>query len=539
MDFDSHRLSVPQALQASATESLPGDYVALTARRLGFTTAAAAALQTLYFVLYRTVFVASSNTVGLLSGVVGIVTSIAAAAYLLSGERPAARVTRVAVAYEIFVSFTLAMSDSWGLGYQAPSAQVSWVAVVIILFPFLIPASPRVIVAASLAAAAMVPLALALYFAISGVPWPARVVTSSLVLPPFLCAFLAWAPTSALHRLGLAVQRARRLGSYELVERLGQGGMGDVWRANHRLLARPAAVKLIKPEMLGAQNPASRAALVRRFEKEAQATASLDSLHTVELYDFGVSSDGVLFYVMELLHGLDVHQLVARFGPLPSERVIHLLMQACDSLDDAHNRGLIHRDIKPANLFITRKGGVCDFLKVLDFGLVKRWRDDALVQSVDGTTRDGLTRADAETQHTALGQVVGTPAFLAPEAALGEFAVDARADLYALGCVGYWMLTAHTVFEETNAIAMAIAHVTKLPQPPSQRVAQPIDPQLEHLVLVCLEKDRERRPSSAAALRERLAALALNDPWSRERAAAWWRAHLPEHMASPLGPVSS
>jgi serine/threonine-protein kinase len=429
----------------------------------------------------------------------------------------------VAVAYEVFLAFMLALSDSWSIKYQLPSAQVTWGAVAIVLFPFLIPAPPRTVLIAALISAAMTPLTIALRTGLSEQPWPAPAVTASYVLPPFFCAFLAWAPTSALYRLGAAVQRARRLGNYELSERLCQGGMGEVWRANHRLLARPAAVKLIKPEMLGARNSQSRAAVIRRFEKEAQATATLDSVHTVELYDFGVSADGVLFYVMELLHGLDVQALVERFGALPSERVIYLLAQACDSLDDAHSRGLIHRDIKPANLFLARKGSTCDFLKVLDFGLVKRWRAEE-----DADRKDALqSQAPAQSLQTNLGQIVGTPAFLAPEAALGEQAVDGRADLYALGCVGYWMLTGAPVFDDISAVAMAVAHVTKEPVPPSARVKQPVVAELEQIILQCLRKDRERRPSSAAALRELLAAIPLPDPWSRERATRWWNEHLP------------
>jgi serine/threonine-protein kinase len=372
------------------------------------------------------------------------------------------------------------------------------------------------------------PLAIVILFVATGRPWPDGAVFASYVLPAFLCAFLAWAPTITLHRMGVAVQQARRLGSYELVARLGQGGMGDVWRANHRLLARPAAVKLIKPEVLGAENAASRAAVLRRFEEEAQATASLDSVHTVELYDFGVSADGVLFYVMELLRGLDVRQLVERFGPLPCARVVHLLVQACDSLQDAHGRGLIHRDIKPANLFITRKGSSCDFLKVLDFGLVKRWRPDSSEDIAKSLA--GLDSVDTPIQQTAAGQIVGTPAFLAPEAALGRQPVDGRADLYALGCVGYWMLTGQPVFDEPTAIATAAAHITKQPIPPSQRAGRAIDAALEQLILDCLEKDRDCRPASAAVLRDRLSALRSSEPWTREQAAEWWRKHVPESV---------
>jgi serine/threonine protein kinase len=414
----------------------------------------------------------------------------------------------------------LGILETWTLqaDYLAPSAQVSWVAVVVVLFPFLIPASTRTVLAASLAAAAMQPLAMAVAFGMLHRAWPETGVTVSYILPQFLCALLAWAPTSAIQGL---VQRARTLGSYELSERLGSGGMGEVWRARHRLLARPAAVKLIKPEMLGAKDAASRELVLARFEKEARVTANLDSPHTVELYDFGVSSKGELFYVMELLEGLDADTLVDEFGPLPSERVTHLLMQACDSLADAHQRGLVHRDVKPANLFVSRKGVEFDFLKVLDFGLVKRWRsedDEKLSQSLAGLTNLG---------QTGVGQIVGTPAFLAPEAAIGQDAVDHRADLYALGCVGYWLLTGCMVFDDDNAIAMAVAHVSKTPKPPSSRIDAPIEPELERIVLACLEKDRERRPQSAEELRERLAAIRFAEPWSRERSASWWHEHRP------------
>lgn len=520
----SERAELRQLIRATASESLPSDYVALTARRFGIATAATAALHLVYITLYGTVWSAQSHAVGMSAAIVGFFASVAAAAYLLSAERPARHVTWVGVAYEISLSFALSLSQSMSVDYAIPTAQVPWVAVLIVLFPFLIPGSTRLIISASVASAAMVPLAMVLMFELTHRPWPSPTVFISFILPGFLCAFLAWAPTSALHRLGVAVQSARRLGNYELVERLGQGGMGDVWRANHRLLARPAAVKLIKPEMLGAKNAASRAALVRRFEQEAQATASLDSVHTVELYDFGVSHDGVLFYVMELLHGSDLQSLVERFGPLRSGRVIHLLAQACDSLQDAHCRGLIHRDIKPANLFVARKGVVCDFLKVLDFGLVKRWRaedETELSQSLEDL-------AVADTQQTAAGQIIGTPAFLAPEAALGQVAPDVRADIYALGCVGYFMLTGQPVFAETSAVAMAVAHVTKEPEPPSQRAGRAIDAELERLVLECLSKDREQRPRTAAVLRERLSAINASEPWSAELASAWWREHLPE-----------
>lgn len=513
----STRLGVSKL--ASGSGALPDDYVALTARRLAIAASITSVIFFLYCILYKTVWV--GHSVGFVTGLAGGIVSVSAAAFLFTGTREARSVTAVAVVYEIVLGFLLGMSETWSLqrGYDVPSSQVSWVAVVIVLFPFLIPASTRVVLAASLATAAMQPLAMAVSFGLLHRAWPETGVAVSYIMPQFLCALLAWAPTSAIQGL---VQRARLLGSYELSEKLGSGGMGEVWRARHRLLARPAAVKLIRPEMLGAKDAASRELVLSRFEKEAKVTANLDSPHTVELYDFGVSSKGELFYVMELLEGMDADTLVDEFGPLPSERVTHLLMQACDSLADAHGRGLVHRDVKPANLFVSRRGVEFDFLKVLDFGLVKRWRtedDEKLSQSLASVTGIG---------QTGVGQIVGTPAFLAPEAAIGQDAVDHRADLYALGCVGYWLLTGCMVFDDDNAIGMAVSHVSKTPEPPSSRVDTPIAPELERIVLACLEKDRERRPQSAVKLRELLAAIPFAEPWSRERSARWWQEHRPE-----------
>jgi len=530
--------------RASLADTLPAEHVTLTARRLAITTSVSLVVHVVYLVLYRTAWSSLSNPVGMTAGIAGLLGSMAVTAYLFRSERSARAVTVVAVGYEIFLTVLVSLSETVAQRYTEISGQVPWSAVIIVIFPFLIPARPRVVLLASFGSAVASSVTMLLALTLAGRPWPSPAITASYLLPPFLCALLAWAPTSALHRMGAAVQQARRLGSYELTERLGQGGMGEVWRATHRLLRRPAAVKLIKPEMLGAKDPETRHVILRRFEEEAQATASLESPHSVELYDFGVSSDGVLFYVMELLHGIDLETMVERFGPMPEGRVVHLLIQACDSLEDAHRRGLVHRDVKPANLFVARKGETMDFLKVLDFGLVKRWRDaeeadlaHSLAKSLPDLSRLG-SPAGAVGQ-TAAGQIVGTPAFLAPEAAVGQEAIDHRADLYALGCVAYWMLTGTRVFEETTALAMAVAHVTKEAEPPSSRVEAPIDAELERLVMSCLQKDRERRPASAHDLRERLSAIAARAPWPRERATAWWREHRPASQGRAADPPAS
>jgi DNA-binding NtrC family response regulator len=301
------------------------------------------------------------------------------------------------------------------------------------------------------------------------------------------------------------------LGSYRLVQLLGSGGMGEVWLARHALLARPAAVKLIRDR----DPAATRGSEMRsRFLREAEVTASLRSPHTVQLYDFGVSDTGTFYYVMEYLEGLDLAQMVKRFGPLPPERAVALLAQICVSLGEAHRLGLVHRDIKPANLFVTAFGPEVDFVKVLDFGVVKRPHDE--------------DTADL----TGPGQVHGTPAFMAPEFALSE-TVDARADIYSLGCVAYWMLTGQLVFDAPNPARMILHHVQTPPTAPSEIAEEAIPPALDRLVLRCLGKDPATRPESADRLREELDELRLEPPWTAQRARSWWRTHAPQALAGP------
>ena len=511
----------------TVNESLAPEAVALTARRLGIVAASAGLLYVVYIALYLTVWAQAADAVGMTTAYIGLACSGATAAYLLSGERATSKVVAVAIGYEAFTALCMTVSETWKVDYREPAVQVGWYAVVIMLCPYLIPARPRVVLASSLLAAFMTPLGMALVFGLSSKVVPRFDVLLSYLIPPFACALLAWAPTRVLSQLRVAAQRAMRLGSYELIRLIGAGGMGEVWLAKHRLLARPAAVKLMNPEVLGAKDEASREMLLRRFEREAQVTANLESPHTVELYDFGASPDGTLYYVMELLHGVDLETLVRDKGPLPSERVAHLLLQACDSLEDAHRRGLIHRDIKPANLFVTRKGRTVDFLKVLDFGLVKR------IGAADVPSTYSLAQSALGT-NTVAGQIMGTPAFMPPEAILGEQVADHRADIYALGCVAYWLLTAKLVFEETTAVAVLAAHIVKEPVAPSTRTGLSINAELERLVLLCLEKDRERRPASAEALRAALSQIDWAEPWTRERALVWWAEHL-----TPLPSTSS
>ncbi len=332
-------------------------------------------------------------------------------------------------------------------------------------------------------------------------------MTLNTVLWSVLGITLATISSRVTYGLRRQVAEANELGQYVLEEKIGGGGMGEVWQARHRLLIRPAAIKLIRPQVSG-----DAELLLRRFEREARATAALKSPHTVQLYDFGATDDGRLYYVMELLDGVDLDTLVRQYGPLPPERVVHLLRQVCSSLQDAHVNGLVHRDIKPANIVVSRAGTTFDFAKVLDFGLVK-------------LDTDGKGEDDVKLTHE--GSAGGTPAFMAPEVVLGVAATDHRVDLYALGCVGYWLLTGKLVFAGKSAVELMFHHAHTPPPRPSSRSELAIPAALEDLVMDCLEKDPASRPASAEAVSTRLAAVALDSPWTVERAERWWEMHRP------------
>jgi serine/threonine protein kinase len=324
--------------------------------------------------------------------------------------------------------------------------------------------------------------------------------------PDYLLVGVAVVISHVVTGLGQQVVKAREMGSYELGELLGRGGMGEVYKATHRMLARPAAIKLIRSEVIGGSDPVAAQLAVTRFRREAEAAANLRSPHTVELYDFGVTDDETFYFVMELLDGLDLESLVRRHGPLPAGRVVHILRQVCASLEEAHVRGLVHRDIKPANIHVGRVGLVDDFVKVLDFGLVKPITDRTLDHSL--ATQAGL--------------VIGTPGYMAPEMALSA-KVDGRADLYSLGCVAYYLLTGRQVFEGDTVMQVFAQHLQSAPTPPSERGPIPVPPDLEQLVLTCLAKQPEDRPQSAAELDRRLAVADL-EPWTDVDARQWWAA---------------
>jgi serine/threonine-protein kinase len=299
-----------------------------------------------------------------------------------------------------------------------------------------------------------------------------------------------------------------RVGSYRLVERLGAGGMGEVWLGRHQLLARPAAIKIVRDAAIAAD--ADGQTIRERFAREAQTTAELRSPHTVQLFDFGLTETGAFYYVMEQLRGLDLQRMVERHGPTPPERAVCLLKQACRSLSEAHALGLVHRDIKPANLFVCRLGQEYDFLKVLDFGVVSR------------------QDRDASASITMTGMVLGTPAYLAPELLGGAGSFDHRVDLYALGCVAYWLLTGRTPFETRDTMTLLQHTSTTTPTAPSQISTADVSPEMDALVLECLSKDPSGRPANADVLWERLDRLPIKVPWDPRHARRWWEQHEPD-----------
>jgi len=418
--------------------------------------------------------------------------------------------------YFVLNAVGVSLLNNWAFtpGNEA-AGRLSWTTIVILLSAMIMPTSPRKMLATSLAAATMDPLAVWVGH-LRGLPVPSVVNTFVLFMPNYACAIVAVLPSQVLVRLGNRLRHAQELGSYHLVELLGRGGMGEVWRGRHRLLASSAAIKLVRPELLGAGSEVEAGHMLRRFEQEAQATAALSSPHTIRLFDFGVTDDRTFYYVMELLSGRDLESLVRSFGPLPAGRALFLLRQVCHSLADAHARGLVHRDVTPSNIYVCRMGLDYDFVKVLDFGLVKF--DDR--RSIEKTLMTG---------HYATS---GTPAFMAPEIIL-EGEVDQRADVYALGCVAYYMLTGQLVFEGDTPMKMFVEHLQTSPIPPSERTEMPIPRELGELVMACLEKDPRRRPQNADEVLRMLDRCHSADTWDRGRASAWWEQHLPE-LTGPL-----
>jgi serine/threonine-protein kinase len=307
---------------------------------------------------------------------------------------------------------------------------------------------------------------------------------------------------------------ARQFGQYKLCRLIGAGGMGEVYLAEHQLMKRPCAIKVIRPSK--ANDPQALA----RFEREVRATAKLTHWNSVEIFDYGRTEDGTFYYVMEYLPGMSLGDLVDRHGPLEPSRVIHLLRQTCDALSEAHALQLIHRDIKPGNIFIAQRGGIHDVAKLLDFGLAKP-----------------LLAEKNSVQLTQEGSLTGSPLYMSPEQAMGESPADERSDIYALGCVAYFMLTGSPPFKGDNALRVIFAHAHEPLTPPSQ-LRPDIPSDLENVILRCLAKRPNDRFQAVTDLSVALAQCAAAAEWSREHAAEWWRANVGEHQAvAPCQPA--
>jgi serine/threonine-protein kinase len=436
---------------------------------------------------------------------------------------PPAKLMDVGLAFGAVSSFGIALAEFWGVysevEYQGGFFGLSWVAVWMLSYTVIIPNRPAKTLLSLIVSASSVSIVIGLSMKYAGtsIPVGPGPFFFGTIFPYLICTGMAYVGARVVYRLGTAVSRARELGSYRLIDILGHGGMGEVWRAQHRMLARPAAIKLIRPEALGESTIEDRKTVQGRFEREAQATASMRSPHTIELFDFGISQAGTFYYVMELLDGMDTESLIRRFGPIPPARMIHVLRQVCHSLAEAHEAGLIHRDIKPANVYVCRYGREVDFVKVLDFGLVKRQREPE----------------DADLRLTREGTSSGTPAFMAPEQVLGDRPLDARTDLYAVGCLGYWLLTGHLVFEGETVMKTMMHHAHSKPTPPSERSELEISPTLDRIILTCLEKDPGQRHQNADELSRALAECGTMDSWTREQSHRWWDTHLPVQHTSP------
>jgi serine/threonine-protein kinase len=516
--FDISRWDPEEAVRAAASRELPRELLEQGVRRLAKISLAVAAVLAAYLGALLLLVPRGDSSLGklwpwmagLLSG--GLVCSLLLWLLTKAQRLRPQTVNDAGVLYLLLLSLLLGLlrhAHAWP--ETELFLQVSPVVVPTLVFGALIAAPPRRALLASLGAAAMDPLSLYFLRGTVLVPRPRELVW--LFLSPLLAVPLAYLLSRTVHRLSESYVRAREIGSYRLVERLGVGGMAEVWRADHHLLARPAALKLIRPQVLIDHGPRDAQRLLRLFAREARTTASLNSPHTIQIYDFGITREGAFYYVMELLEGLDLQTLVQRFGPQPAERVRHLLLQACHSLREAHARNFVHRDVKPANIFACHYAEDYDFVKMLDFGLV-------------------LDRVPTAEELEDEEIFVGTPAIMAPEMVRFQAPVDARTDLYALGCVGYWLLAGQRVFEATTRQDMLVMHAHQKPDPPSKRLGKVLDPGLEAIIMSCLEKNPNRRPQTARELGDSLAMLSFELPWTEERAQLWWKTYLKPERAS-------
>jgi len=447
---------------------------------------------------------------------------------------PSRRFSQIALAYEVFTTLGITAAivgwqwtvhtdattmlwaeqggrQPWELGGTLP-----WAGVWVLVFATLVPMHPVYHLAGGLFAAVAIALWTLVSPALQG--FPAELVSVQTALSvkvasvvgvqTAIAAMMAYAAARYVYGMRREISRARRMGSYTLQRKLGEGGMGEVWLGKHQMLARTAAIKLIKTDRDGSVLAETT---IKRFQKEVAAAVLLKSHRTVEVYDYGIADDGSFYYVMEHLDGKDLLDVVRASGPMPWQRVVYILKQVCHSLGEAHHLGLVHRDIKPANVFLCRQGRDLDQVKVLDFGIVK-----------------DLGAGDGDVNLTAAGHFVGTPAYAAPELVTGMAdGVDARTDIYSIGCMAWFLLTGRLVFEANTEIEMIfkLGHAT--PDPPSQHARHSVPGALDEIVLACLEKDPDDRIESVDVLAKRLGALDDIDRWTVDSASAWWEQYGP------------
>lgn len=501
------------------TGRLPDDVIDESLRRLGNIAAVLAVVATisipghwLYYSAEGIPITPQAVAVRLL------IVTVSAAMFFITRSRKLSRPVKsdIGLVYEVLGAGSIGFLEMTVLvDWNIPVGSVSIVVVWILVVRLLVPVTTLQAVIASGLSAAMVPLTVEISTWM-GQPPVSQLVFTGLLKTSTFAALLAIIASRTVYRLGTAVSEARELGNYRLEEMLGEGGMGQVWRGSHRMLQRTAAIKLIRRRSNGEDTDGSNLKMLQRFEREAQATALLQSVHTVQVFDFGRTHDDSFYYVMEMLDGIDLETLVARFGPITPRRTVYLLKQACHSLGDAHRNGLIHRDVKPSNIFLCRLGPDFDFIKVLDFGLVKQLEAESITKN----------------QLTIDGVVTGTPAYMAPEVALGDHDVGPHTDIYMLGCVGYWLLTGEMVFEGNSPLAIISQHIETRPIPVSTRSELWVPKELDQLILDCLEKAPDDRPQSIAEVSKRLDAVTFDSPWNQNLAADWWRMHHPTEVST-------
>src|SRR5262245_2014048 len=417
--------------------------------------------------------------------VIGLLISVAMAWYASRKHADREQTLTLALGHEVITAALVSWIAWWAPG-DTFRTSLSPICLFLPIYPALAPLAPRRVLTAGILAATTDVLGWSIAEARGVAPSAPALQMFFAFSTTYLCALLSILPATIIRRLGREVQEARDMGAYRLGKLIGKGGMGEVYRASHRLLARPAAVKVIGVSDMSEMDAESRTRALERFRREAAVAAALTSPHTISLFDFGVTDRGTYYYVMELLQGMDLQAMVDRHGPIPPARALHFLRQTAVSLAEAHQFGIVHRDIKPSNIYASRLALEVDFVKVLDFGVVK-----VEPKKLDADSLK-LSREDVP---------IGTPAYMAPEGIDGGAALTPASDIYSLGCVAFFILTGDMVFRASSVLQMAIKHSEEQPKAPSSVLgSNGITPELDALVLRCLSKNPADRPADALAL---------------------------------------